>query len=211
MSKAKAMAMAYNKTAERMHAAALAWQEKHRELAWGSLEFKPLGYPADFFVAAALNGSMIAKVGGNAVTRNLLDALNEASRQEATVAQAEAVIEMVFGIRRALTVRPEDLRDAAAAAAAAANEKPEPETYFVDQLCPDCGAQMDALTCVNNAKFNGAKPGDLTVCLECVAVLVFTADLKLRAATLDETNNAPPELLRAVQAVMAVGQGRRKT
>jgi hypothetical protein len=190
----------YNKTCGDMYTAALAWKEKHKELAWGSLVFKPLGYSEGVFVAAPLDEHMIRKVGGNALTRTLLDVLDSASGREASVAQAEMVIERVFGIRRALTGRPEQSK---------ARETEKEVYHYEPRPCPDCGYKMDsATTTIRDGR--GPRAGDFTVCLECAAALVFTADMGLRAATLEETSKAPVELMNAVKAVSEMALGRRK-
>ena len=46
-------------------------------------------------------------------------------------------------------------------------------------LCPGCGALLDATSCVA-APGVAPDPGDLTLCMACMTVLVFNEDLRPR-------------------------------
>ena len=72
--------------------------------------------------------------------------------------------------------------------------------------CPDCGYAMDAASPVSGNADEEPRPGDLSVCLDCGAVLVFTNELGMRVATLREMNEAPPNLLRVVRIIVQRGR-----
>ena len=76
--------------------AARTWAAHHRDV---KLRFRRLGTSP---VVGPLSGRVIQQVAGNAITRSLLLALKGAA-SAATILQAEAAIEEVYGIRRALT------------------------------------------------------------------------------------------------------------
>jgi hypothetical protein len=63
-------------------------------------------------------------------------------------------------------------------------------------LCPTCGATITAATDLRGH----AEPraGDLSVCLACGGVLVFTEDLSLRRATRADARDLPPAVRRQV-------------
>lgn len=60
-----------------------------------------------------------------------------------------------------------------------------PKDYHVRKTpCPQCGAGLDgALGLTDDA---GPKAGDITICLECRAVSVFSDAMSLREPTPDE-------------------------
>lgn len=51
--------------------------------------------------------------------------------------------------------------------------------------CPLCGYEMDCVTCVDTPD-QAPRPGDLTICIKCGEVLVFTEELGLRIPTKEE-------------------------
>jgi hypothetical protein len=71
--------------------------------------------------------------------------------------------------------------------------------------CPHCGQELDAATDTFRV---GArpKPGDISVCLYCAAILQFNAALQLEAVTGDELIlvKANPDVKRAVALVRQV-------
>ena len=61
------------------------------------------------------------------------------------------------------------------------------------QACPNCGAPLNASTCIEDMEINKQtrpKPGDLTVCLYCSHLMAFDDKLGLRALTDDEIVDA---------------------
>ena len=60
-------------------------------------------------------------------------------------------------------------------------------------FCPWCGYQVDAATCATdqNAK---PRPGDLSMCLKCLSVLRFDADLRLEMLPEAEFRALPEEM-----------------
>lgn len=54
-------------------------------------------------------------------------------------------------------------------------------TSVPEQLCPKCGYLMEATTPLDGGAL--PKDGDVSICLNCGAILIFTAELKMRAAT----------------------------
>ena len=56
-----------------------------------------------------------------------------------------------------------------------------PRFELIKHHCPSCDMPLDAATGVSSDK--GPRPDDVTVCLYCGAVMVFTADLSYREPT----------------------------
>jgi len=52
--------------------------------------------------------------------------------------------------------------------------------------CPRCSTLLDAATDTNLQDPRTPKPEDLTICIKCGLLLVFTADMSLRRATIEE-------------------------
>jgi hypothetical protein len=50
------------------------------------------------------------------------------------------------------------------------------------QMCPNCGYVFDAATEAIKAKAK-PKPGDVSLCLNCINVGIYNADLSVRSAT----------------------------
>lgn len=90
----------YERDCQQMLAATRAWR---RANPGAELLFRPLGHAEDTFVIAGLSSRLIEHVSGNPNTRDLLHAMNAASRNQGTVQQADACLEIVFGFRRALS------------------------------------------------------------------------------------------------------------
>lgn len=123
----------YKRAAETMLAATRAWDAANSD---AKLDFRPLGVPADHAVAAGLDRAMIRRVGGNSKTRELLKAMDASIGNQGTVAMAEACIERVYSIRRALTVFPDKLPPVL-----------DPHTNKVESgNCTGCGEVMSAAT-----------------------------------------------------------------
>ena len=61
-------------------------------------------------------------------------------------------------------------------------------------LCPQCGHAMDLASWATNPKRGKApKPGDLTVCIRCAAVLAFGGDMRLERAPADAVDSLQRE------------------
>ena len=71
-------------------------------------------------------------------------------------------------------------------------------------LCPNCGNFLDAATQIGgDAK---PDPGDISVCIECAAILQFGDDLALTIFPEDELKTLPKNIqAMLIQAVCAVG------
>lgn len=50
------------------------------------------------------------------------------------------------------------------------------------QRCPHCGYYMKVATMVS-AKHNDARPGDVTLCINCMEVFRFNDEMRLKRAT----------------------------
>jgi hypothetical protein len=74
------------------------------------------------------------------------------------------------------------------------------ETRLSADYCPECGQLLDCASDPEGIK--GPIPGDFSVCIGCGAILRFDDALKLRSASLAERSEAPPELMRIVQAII---------
>ena len=59
------------------------------------------------------------------------------------------------------------------------------ETHKIkDSTCPECGHVADGATGAGNN--TTAKPGDVSLCIECACVAIFDEDLQRRKPTTDE-------------------------
>jgi hypothetical protein len=74
--------------------------------------------------------------------------------------------------------------------------------------CPVCGYLMDACTALDNEKPRSPKPNDISICLECAAVLAFTDDLKFREATPDDYKGSET-IIRQAQHLIFKKKGRK--
>lgn len=54
-------------------------------------------------------------------------------------------------------------------------------TRTPETICPTCGNVNDAATCVEGE--HSPSPGDVSVCLYCAAILIFTDELETRLPT----------------------------
>jgi len=70
--------------------------------------------------------------------------------------------------------------------------------------CPVCGFEYDCSGCLDVADAIPA-PGDLTICSECAAVLVFGDNLVTRVATEQDRAGADEEVLLEAERVIATG------
>lgn len=79
--------------------------------------------------------------------------------------------------------------------------------------CPVCNRKLDAATEVAGDGDAGPRPGDLTICIGCAAILGFEHDLKLRRLGADDLARLDREtyttLLRAVLAVQMARRAQR--
>lgn len=58
--------------------------------------------------------------------------------------------------------------------------------------CPVCGTLLNAASFFTGE--SSPRPGDLSVCIECTAILVFQADLTVQGISEEELESLPPEL-----------------
>jgi hypothetical protein len=90
----------YEQAANRVLRAAREWRKAHPN---GCLTFQSLGYPAGVVVAASLAPLIDRLAGDDPDARSLLQAMQDAEPSgDVTIMMADAAIEMVFGISRAL-------------------------------------------------------------------------------------------------------------
>lgn len=54
-----------------------------------------------------------------------------------------------------------------------------------EQKCPVCGYGFDYATCVSD-KDHRPRAGDFSLCMKCGELMVFTPEIKLRAAAVDD-------------------------
>jgi hypothetical protein len=85
-------------------------------------------------------------------------------------------------------------------------------TRLPPQMCLSCGRLVDAASDVEGKSV--PKPGDVTICIGCAHVMVFTEDLKLREPTAQEAEEIAEDdkVARARWAIMtmrAKERGRR--
>jgi len=68
--------------------------------------------------------------------------------------------------------------------------------------CPNCGTVNDSAASVNVEKAS-VKPGDVSICIKCGHLAVFTERLKLRDPNDDEIKNmaGDPRLVRVMEAL----------
>jgi hypothetical protein len=78
--------------------------------------------------------------------------------------------------------------------------------------CPSCGKTIDGVTGVDHE--HQPKPGDLSVCLYCEALMFFTEGMGVRAATPEESEeiHRNPMLKRTLEVIREIrkksGEGR---
>jgi hypothetical protein len=75
------------------------------------------------------------------------------------------------------------------------------ETILPEQRCSRCGYRMDATTSAFGE--HKPKPGDVSLCMACGGVSVFTETLHMRAPTPEELDNINknPQVLAAQMAI----------
>lgn len=68
--------------------------------------------------------------------------------------------------------------------------------------CPNCGKKLDACSGLDR----GPGPGDLTVCIECSALVRFDDDMQLTGFSEDEADRllADPEWVAAIRRAVGV-------
>jgi hypothetical protein len=169
----------YERDAQRMLAAAKAWRADNPGT---ELVFHPLGYPGGTSVLAGLVPELIRRVGGSHKTRELLRTMDAATNGEGTVAQAEACLEIVFGLKRAISGESHSTKAVTAIP------------------CPQCGANLNSRGTLDVAK---PRAREFCVCGHCAAVLRFDTTLTPRPATPAERATLPPEVLGMVQIIAA--------
>ena len=59
--------------------------------------------------------------------------------------------------------------------------------------CPYCGYELDGATSPRDQSMMPS-PGDVSICIECGGICLFTADLRLRKPTLEEDSTIRAEL-----------------
>jgi hypothetical protein len=78
----------------------------------------------------------------------------------------------------------------------------DPREGITETQCPECGHVLDAAEAVDDPEVRPS-PGDLSICIKCSAILIFTEDMSIRLATdaeLDELAEDSPELHRQVRS-----------
>lgn len=66
-------------------------------------------------------------------------------------------------------------------------------------LCPHCGYYVDNATSVEEERI--PSEGDWTICFKCEAVCRYTADLKMRVLTPEETTDIPESVQKLQQSL----------
>jgi hypothetical protein len=70
-------------------------------------------------------------------------------------------------------------------------EKWDDNTFKFDTVCPKCNEVMDALTTFEDD--STPSKGDISICINCLQILQFDSDLKLKIVTDDEFVDFPCE------------------
>ena len=76
--------------------------------------------------------------------------------------------------------------------------------------CPQCGTKHWLASESSTYEHKPPRPGDLSVCVHCAAVLVFEPDMRLRPCTLGERVAGGSDLELAVGAVLMALQARER-
>lgn len=58
------------------------------------------------------------------------------------------------------------------------------ETRLPETKCLNCGHKLDAASSIKHD--NAPKPGDVTLCIECSHIMIFTQDMGLRNLSSEE-------------------------
>lgn len=69
--------------------------------------------------------------------------------------------------------------------------KPPPDVAWKKDECPQCLYEMDCATCVTGPTGTKPREGDLSLCVNCGATLVFDDRGYVRAITDDEERELP--------------------
>jgi hypothetical protein len=70
-----------------------------------------------------------------------------------------------------------------------------------ERRCPSCRAKLEAVTSLKHN--DQPKPGDISVCLYCAAVLQFGNGMTLRAVPKEEWEDFHPETVETLRAARA--------
>lgn len=134
-------------------------------------------------IIAGLDVAIESGAAGNSITRKLLLAIDRGTPNGgASVLMAECAIEEVYGIKKALTEKPAD-----------------PFFTELKQVCPECKTALD---CVSGLRHDyKPKPGAITLCVSCAAILKFDAAMQLQLTTLEERSTLPPEVFEAAKYI----------
>lgn len=86
----------------------------------------------------------------------------------------------------------------------------KPYYHVAPATCPVCKAQHNAATEIDQQKKHAPQLGDWTVCIECAAILRFTADQRLRQPGVHELvtfrGSQPEEFARMMIAIKLIQQ-----
>lgn len=74
--------------------------------------------------------------------------------------------------------------------------------------CPECGKRLDAATGLTSDR--PPKPGDISVCVGCHAVLEFDDYLRLRLVPVEDDRRSDPEVMSARIALQEAEERRRQ-
>jgi hypothetical protein len=75
--------------------------------------------------------------------------------------------------------------------------------------CPACGEELDGATEVTNDGRAVPRPGDLSMCWYCGAILTFDDDTMLRLATDADMTNLPPGVAEIITNMSAIQRDKR--
>ena len=66
--------------------------------------------------------------------------------------------------------------------------------------CPECGKVLD---CSTSVEFDGAKPspGDISICLDCTAILEFGENLELKRISNEDFSSLPENIKNSLKKV----------
>lgn len=77
--------------------------------------------------------------------------------------------------------------------------------------CPICQRVVDACTHVDPARDAMARPGDLSVCANCGALLIFLEDLRVRGLTREEFEELPADTRTLLVKTQLIMRAARRT
>lgn len=64
---------------------------------------------------------------------------------------------------------------------------------LINVVCPNCNAQLDDATNLDDESLR-PKPGDVSCCIKCAAVLEYQDDMTLRVLSSDELLDLPDDV-----------------